>query len=78
MRVAYPEGQRLVLTQCCAECGSGLYLALGGDHDNLYYLKCRNGSFHHLGSGTRDNPIWRSKRSLAPYGSCDVERFCYA
>lgn len=78
MRVRYPEGQRLVLTHRCAECGAGLYLALGRDHDGLYYLTCRNGSLHQPVSGGRSNPAWQSKSAPAPAGSSGVERFTYA
>ena len=78
MRVKYPEGQRLVLTHRCGECGAGLYLALGRDHDDNYYLKCRSVSLHHPVGGTVNNPNWLSRSSLAPSGSYDVERFTYA
>ncbi|HJN88588.1 MAG: hypothetical protein QF714_10005 [Dehalococcoidia bacterium] len=78
MRVRYPEGQRLVLTHRCAECGAGLYLALGRDQDGLYYLTCRNGSLHEPISGTRNNPIWQSWTSPAPSSSNAVEIFTYA
>ena len=78
MRVKYPEGQRLVLTHCCAECGARLYLALGRDRDDHYYLKCRSSSLHHPVGGTVNSPTWLSRSSSAPSGSYGVERFTYA
>jgi hypothetical protein len=78
MRIRYPEGQLLVLTNRCAECGAGLYLALGRDRNEIYNLKCRDDSLHHPVGGSMNIPSWQSEDSPAPSGSCNVEIFTYA
>jgi hypothetical protein len=78
MRIRYPEGQLLVLTRCCAECGAGLYLALGRVCDDIYNPKCRNSSVHHPAGGSMNSPVWQAKTSPAPSGSYSVQSFTYA